>query len=280
MGLTLNEIKRYSRQLVLPDFGSVEQRRLKNSKIAITGAGGLGCPTATYLTLAGIGTIHIIDMDRVDLTNLNRQFLYSPADVGKPKAELAAAKLGEVNPEITIEGITERITYDNAFDLLKGYDAIVDGTDNFPVRYAVNDAAMVNGIPLFHGAVLMYEGRAMSIIPKESACFRCAFPSPPPAGMVPTCREAGVVGSLTGLIGSIQSTEAIRFLAGHEIGLRDRLLIINGDTMDFQKVKLRRRDDCTACGPTFVPRPVDEVCEVEEGETEQVAAAAAGARRQ
>ncbi len=259
--LSLEEIKRYSRQLVLPDFGSKEQHRLKKAKVAVTGAGGLGCPTATYLTLAGIGEIHIFDMDKIELTNLNRQFLYSPSDVGKSKAKLAAKKLGAVNPSIKLEGIEERITYDNAFDLLKGYDAIVDGTDNFPVRYAVNDAAAVNRIPLFHGAVLMYEGRAMSIIPGESACFRCVFPSPPPLGMVPTCREAGVIGSLVGLIGSIQSTEAIRYLAGHELGLKDRLLIVNGDTMDFQKLKIKRRSDCTACGPTFVPMPVDEACD-------------------
>ncbi|MEE8168214.1 MAG: HesA/MoeB/ThiF family protein [Candidatus Hydrothermarchaeales archaeon] len=273
MGLTLDEIKRYSRQLVLPNFGSVEQHKLKNAKVAITGAGGLGCPIATYLTLAGVGRIHIIDMDEVDLTNLNRQFLYLPEDVGKPKAELAAERLTEVNPEIEIEGIMERITYDNAFDLLKGYDAVVDGTDNFPVRYAVNDAAVVNNIPLFHGAVLMYEGRAMSIIPKETACFRCVFPAPPPAGMVPTCREAGVVGSMVGLIGSIQSMEAIRYLVGHEIALKDRLLIVNGDTMDFQKVLLKRRSDCTACGDTFVSKPVDEVCETNaEIQTSQVEA--------
>jgi adenylyltransferase/sulfurtransferase len=260
-GLTLDEIKRYSRQLVLPDFGSREQHRLKEAKVAITGAGGLGCPTATYLTLAGVGEIHIIDMDNVELNNLNRQFLYDLEDVGKPKATTAAEKLSKVNPSIKVEGIVERITYDNAFDLLNDFDAIVDGTDNFPVRYAVNDAAAVNKIPVFHGAALMYEGRAMSIIPGESACFRCVFPSPPPVGMVPTCREAGVVGSTVGLIGSIQSTEAIRHLAGHEVALKNRLLVVNADTMDFQKLKVKRREDCTACGETFVPMPVDEACD-------------------
>ncbi len=260
-GLTLDEIKRYSRQLVLPDFGSREQHRLRDAKIAVTGAGGLGCPTATYLTLAGVGEIHIFDMDKIELNNLNRQFLYSPDDVGKHKAKIAAEKLGQINPSIKVEGINEMITYDNAFDLLKGYDAIVDGTDNFPVRYAVNDSAAVNKVPVFHGAVLMYEGRATSIIPGESACFRCVFPTPPPVGMVPTCREAGVIGSLVGLIGSIQSTEAIRYLAGQEVALKNRLLIINGDTMDFQKLKIQRRSDCTACGDTFVAQPVDEACD-------------------
>jgi adenylyltransferase/sulfurtransferase len=269
MGLNLNEIKRYSRQLVLPDFGSRQQNRLKKAKVAVTGGGGLGCPISTYLTLSGVGEIHIIDMDRVEMSNLNRQFLYTPADVGKSKAELAAARLAEVNPEIRLEGITERITYENAFDLLKGYDAVVDGTDNFPVRYAVNDACAVNGHPLFHGAVLMYEGRATSIIPGETACFRCAFPNPPPAGMVPTCREAGVMGSMVGLIGSIQALETVRYLAGLEIGLKNRLLVVNVDTMEFEKIKLRRREDCTACGDSFVARPVEEICETRRMEDEQ-----------
>jgi len=261
MSLSLDEIKRYSRQLVLPDFGSMEQRRLGDAKIAITGAGGLGCPTSTYLTLAGVGRIDIIDMDKVDLTNLNRQFLYGPSDIGKVKAEASAKVLGKVNPHIEINGINEKITYENAFNLLKGYDAVVDGTDNFPVRYAVNDACAVNKVPLFHGAVLMYEGRATSIIPGKTACFRCIFPDAPPAGMVPTCREAGVIGSMTGLIASIQAMEAVRYIVGHEIGLKNRLLIVNADTMDFYKVKLTRREDCTACGDTFVPSPVNEVCE-------------------
>lgn len=261
MSLSLEEIKRYSRQLVLPDFGSMEQRRLKEAKVAVTGAGGLGCPTSTYLTLAGVGRIDIIDMDKVDLTNLNRQFLYGPKEVGRVKAEAAAEVLRKVNPHIEINAINQKVTYENAFELLKGYDAVVDGTDNFPVRYAVNDACAVNKIPLFHGAVLMYEGRATSIVPGETACFRCIFPDAPPAGMVPTCREAGVVGSMTGLIGSIQALEAVRYLAGLDIGLKNRLLIVNADTMDFYKVKLKRREDCTACGEEFVPRPVDEVCE-------------------
>jgi adenylyltransferase/sulfurtransferase len=261
MGLSLDEIKRYSRQLVLPDFGSREQNRLKNAKVAVTGAGGLGCPVSTYLTVAGIGEIVLFDMDEVDLTNLNRQFLYTPQDVGKKKAELAAKKLNDINPEIDVSAVTERVTYDNAFDLLKGFDAVVDGTDNFPVRYAVNDACAVNKVPLFHGAVLMYEGRAISIIPGETACFRCVFPEAPPAGMVPTCREAGVFGVMTGLVGSIQTSEALRYLAGMEIALKDTLLVINTDTMDFNKIKVKRREDCTACGETFVSKPVAEVCE-------------------
>ncbi len=256
MGLSLDEIKRYSRQLVLPDFGSREQNRLKKAKVAITGAGGLGCPVSTNLALAGVGELVLFDMDEVDLTNLNRQFLYTPKDVGKKKAELAAKRLGELNPEIDVSAVTEMITYDNAFDLLKGFDAVVDGTDNFPVRYAVNDACAVNKVPLFHGAVLMFEGRAISIIPDETACFRCIFPEAPPAGMVPTCREAGVFGSMTALVGSIQASEATRYLAGMDIGLKNTLLVINADTMDFQKINIHKKEDCTACGKEFIPKPV------------------------
>lgn len=258
--MNLNEIKRYSRQLILPDFGTREQLRLKKSKVAVTGAGGLGSPVATYLTLAGVGEIHIFDFDRVEMSNLNRQFLYTPRDIGKPKVRVAAERLSSINPEIKIEAVEEKITYDNAFDLLKGYDAIVDGTDNFAVRYAVNDAAVVNGIPLFHGAGLMYEGRVMSIIPKETACYRCVFPEPPPPGTVPTCREAGILGSVTGIVGSIQATETIRYLAGLDIGLKNKLLIINADIMSFDVVNLRRRENCSACGKEFIPKPVEEVC--------------------
>jgi adenylyltransferase/sulfurtransferase len=259
--MNLNEIKRYSRQLVLPDFGSKEQRMLKNAKVAIAGAGALGCPSATYLALAGVGKIDIIDMDMLEITNLNRQFLYRMADLKKPKAEVAANTLREINPEIEIKGIVKKITYENAFDLLKNYDAVIDGTDNFPARYAINDACAVNKVPLFHGAVLMHEGRVMSIIPGITACFRCAFPEPPPPGTVPTCREAGVFGALTGIIGSIQAFEAIRHLAGKEIALKDVLLVVSADSMEFEKVKLKRRNECSACGRKFVAKPVLEVCE-------------------
>ncbi len=260
--MNLNEIKRYSRQLILQDFGTKEQGKLKRAKVAVTGAGGLGSPISTYLTLAGVGEIHIFDMDNVELSNLNRQFLYTPEDEGKPKIEIAAKRLQEINPEIKVEGINEKITYDNAFDILKDYDAIVDGTDNFAVRYAVNDSAVVNKIPLFHGAALMYEGRVMSIIPKDTACFRCVFPEAPPQGTIPTCREAGILGSVTGIVGSIQATEAIRYLAGLEIGLKNKLLIINTDIMSFDVVNIRRREDCTSCGEKFIPKPVEDVCEV------------------
>lgn len=265
MGLNLNEIKRYSRQLVLQDMGAREQNRLKDAKVAVTGAGGLGCPVSTNLALAGVGEIDIFDMDKVELSNFNRQFLYTPGDIGKPKAKMAAKRLSAVNPEIKVNALEEMITYDNAFDLLKGYDAVIDGTDNFPVRYAVNDACTVNKTPLFHGAVLMYEGRITTIIPDETACFRCAFPHPPPAGSVPTCREAGVFGAMTGIVGSIQSLEAIRYLAGLEPSLKNTLLIVNADYSIYDKIKLRKRDDCTACGETFIPQPVDYNCEVVEG---------------
>ena len=256
MGLSLDEVKRYSRQLELPDFGSREQNRLKRAKVAVTGAGGLGCPVSTYLALAGVGKITLMDMDEVDLTNLNRQFLYDTDDIGKQKVEQAAKRLTKKNPEIDVSAINGKITYDNAFDLLKGYDAVVDCMDNFPGRYAVNDACAVNKVPLFHGAVLMDEGRAISVIPGETACFRCVFPEAPPATLVP--KGSGIIGAFAGLIGTIQAIETIRYLTGQEISLKNTLLVVNADTMEFQKINARKRDDCTACGETFVPSPVEE----------------------
>lgn len=260
MGLSLTEIKRYSRQLILPDFGSREQNRLKAAKVLITGAGGIGCPAAINLALAGVGQIDIVDKDDVELTNLNRQFLFTPEDVGKPKAARAAEVLRKLNPEIEVNGIQKDITYENAFDFIKDYDAVVDGTDNFPVRYAINDACMKNKIPLFHSAVLMYESRVTSIIPGESACFRCIFPEAPPAGLVPSCREGGVIAPTIGVAAAIQSMECIRYLAGLPISLKNKLLIINVDTSDFTKLNIKRNESCTACGPEFVPKPVAEVC--------------------
>jgi len=260
MGLSLTEIKRYSRQLILPDFGSVEQNKLKGAKVLVTGAGGIGCPVSVFLAAAGVGQIDLVDKDKIELNNLNRQFLYTPEDVGKEKAEQAAKVLQEFNPDIKVKGIGLEITYDNAFDLVKGYDAVVDGTDNFPVRYAINDACVKNKVPLFHSAVLMYEGRATSIIPGETACFRCIFPEAPPAGLVPSCREGGIISPVIGLAASIQALECIRYLAGLPISLKNKLLIINAETTDFTKLNIKRNENCTACGPVFIPNPVAEVC--------------------
>lgn len=259
MELTPEELERYKRNLALPDFGEKEQIRLKGAKVAITGAGGLGSPVSTYLALAGVGNIAMIDMDKVDLTNLNRQFLYNTEDIGKQKAELAAKRLNDKNPEIDVSTISDKITYDNAFDMLKGYDAVVDCMDNFPGRYAVNDACAANKVPLFHGAVLIYEGRAISIIPDETACFRCVFPEAPPSTLVP--KDTGILGPVAGLIGTIQAIETLRYLAGLEIALKNTLLIVNADTMDFNKINVKKRDDCTACGRVFVPKPIAEVSE-------------------
>lgn len=259
MELTPEERERYARNLALPEFGEREQLRLKSAKVAITGAGGLGSPVSTYLTAAGVGNITLMDMDVVDLTNLNRQFLYNTDDVGKQKVETAVKRLSDKNPDIEVDAINGKITYDNAFDLLKGYDAVVDCMDNFPGRYAVNDACAANKVPLFHGAVLMDEGRAISIIPEETACFRCAFPEAPPPSLVP--KGTGILGAVAGLIGTIQAIETIRYLAGQEISLKNTLLIVNADTMDFNKINIKKRDDCTACGKVFVPKPVLEASE-------------------
>jgi len=221
----------------------------------------IGCQNIQIIDLGGktMGTTYSISIVNQSNNTVNVQLFKEQID----SVLLEISNIFSTYIENSeINGINKKITYDNAFKILKGYDAVVDGTDNFSVRYAVNDACMVNKIPVFHGAVLMYEGRATSIIPEKTACFRCIFPEAPPQGLVPTCREAGVIGSMTGLIGSIQAMETVRYIVGHKIGLLNRLLIVNADTMDFYKVKIVRREDCTACGSTFVPKPVDEVCEI------------------
>jgi len=261
--LSLTELKRYSRQLILPNFGAREQRRLKAAKVVVTGAGGIGCPVLLYLAASGVGHITIIDGDNIELTNLNRQFLYTPADVGKPKAEVAVERIRAFNPAIAVKPIVESIDYDNAFSLLKGFDAVIDGTDNFEARYTINDAAVANNTPLFHAAVLQYEGRAFTVIPRKSACLRCMFPHIPPPGSVPTCREAGVLGSVIGVLAGVQATEAIKHLAGLGASLANRMIIFDGRTMSFDELRFKRRPDCTACGEKgFTPSPVrQEACE-------------------
>ncbi|MEM3030204.1 MAG: HesA/MoeB/ThiF family protein [Candidatus Micrarchaeia archaeon] len=264
MPLSLTELKRYSRQLILPNFGAREQRRLKNARVVVTGAGGIGCPVLLNLAASGVGSITIIDSDSIDLTNLNRQFLFTPADVGRPKAVVAAERIRAFNPDIEVRPVVKVIDYSNAFDLLKGFDAIIDGTDNFAARYAINDAAVLNRTPLFHAAVLQYEGRVFTVIPGKSACLRCAFPVIPPKGSIPTCREAGVLGSVISVLAGIQATEAIKHLAGQGARLTDRMLVFDGRTMSFDEFRFRRRRECSACGQKgFTSSPVyQEVCDI------------------
>ena len=263
--LSLNEMKRYARHLILPNFGAKEQRKLKASKVIVTGAGGIGSPLLLYLAAVGVGNIIIIDSDKVEASNLNRQILYKTSDIGKPKARIACERLSEFNPEIKLDYIEERITYENAFDLLKDAHAIADGTDNFAARYSINDAAMKNRIPLFHAAAVRYEGRAFTAIPQQSACLRCIFPNIPPEGVIPTCREAGILGAVVGVVASVQAIEVIKHLAGLGASLLNRVLIFDARDMIFDYFKVKRNPNCTACGEVFKPAPITggEVCEID-----------------
>jgi sulfur-carrier protein adenylyltransferase/sulfurtransferase len=246
---TEEQVQRYSRHIILPNIGGKGQRRLLDGSVLVIGAGGLGSPVAMYLAAAGVGKLGIVDFDRVDVTNLQRQILHTTADVGRPKVESAVEHLRAINPTIEIVGHDTLLYSTNVFDVMDGYDVIVDGTDNFPVRYLVNDATQFLGKPLVYGSIYQFEGQASVFMPgQETPCYRCLFPSPPPPGTVPSCAEGGVFGVLPGFIGSVQATEAIKILTGEGVTLEGRLLLYDALTMDVQEVKIRWDADCPVCG--------------------------------
>lgn len=245
---TEDEIKRYSRHILLPEVGGKGQKKINEARVLMVGAGGLGAPIAYYLAAAGVGKIGIVDGDHVELSNLQRQIIHSTQDLGKSKAVSAQETMIEMNPGIEVITYTERLSSSNVFDIIEGYDIVVDGSDNFPTRYLVNDACVLTGKPLSHGAVYRFHGQAMTIVPGEGPCYRCLFREPPPPGMVATCEEAGVLGVLPGLIGLIQATEVLKLILGVGKGLIGRLLNYEGLEMEFQTVKVRRDPDCPVCG--------------------------------
>ena len=245
--LTPYQVERYSRHIIMPQVGSNGQRKLLDAKVLIIGAGGLGSPVAIYLTLAGVGTIGIVDFDTVDVTNLQRQILHYDKDVGRRKVESATETLKAYNPDVTVITHEEPITSDNAMEIIAGYDVVVNGADNFPARYLVNDAAYLSNKPLVDGSILIFDGQTTVFIPGQG-CYRCLFPEPPPPGEVPSCAEAGVLGMLPGLVGSIQATETVKLIMGVGESLSGRLLLIDGLDMDFTTVKLRRNPECPLCG--------------------------------
>ena len=247
--LTPEQVERYSRHIIMPQVGSTGQLKLINSKVLIVGAGGLGSPSAVYLALAGVGTVGIVDFDVVDLSNLQRQILHHNDDVGKRKVISAQEAIKAYNPDINIQVHEEMITSENAFDLISQYDIVINGADNFPARYLVNDACYLLKKPLVDGSILIFDGQATVYIP-GSGCYRCLFPTPPPPGAVPNCAEAGVVGALTGLVGSIQAVETLKLILEIGDSLVSRLLLIDGLAMDFRTVKLRRNPSCPLCGDT------------------------------
>jgi molybdopterin/thiamine biosynthesis adenylyltransferase/rhodanese-related sulfurtransferase len=242
------EIARYSRHLIMPEVAMAGQKKLKAAKILLIGAGGLGSPLGLYLAAAGIGRIGIVDFDVVDFSNLQRQVLHSTADVGRNKIDSAAERLRGINPEIEIETYEMHITSQNALDLMRPYDIVIDGTDNFPTRYLVNDACVLLGKPNIYGSIFRFEGQASVFSPPAGPCYRCLFAEPPPPGMVPSCAEGGVLGILPGVIGCIQATEAIKLILGNGKPLIGRLLLYDALEMKFREIKIKRDPNCPICG--------------------------------
>jgi molybdopterin-synthase adenylyltransferase len=248
MTLSESELERYSRQLVLPEWSGEAQERLKSATAIVVGAGALGSPAATYLVAAGVGHLGIVDEDVVELSNLHRQPLHFTPDVGRQKAENAALKLGVLNPDVQVDPYPVRLDEQNAPAIVMGADVVVDCSDSFATRYAVNDACCAQRVPLVEAGVLGFDGLVLSIKPGESACYRCAFPTEPPAGSVPSCREAGVLGATAGIVGSIQALEAIKLITGVGEPLVDRILQLDACGMEQTIVSTTRRADCPACG--------------------------------
>ncbi|MGI9044819.1 MAG: molybdopterin-synthase adenylyltransferase MoeB [Gemmatimonadaceae bacterium] len=255
--LTGDELRRYGRHLVLPQVGTDGQRRLKQSRVLLVGAGGLGSPAALYLAAAGVGTIGLVDFDVVDITNLQRQVIHGTRDVGRPKLDSASDRIRDVNPHVHVEQFDTALTSANALGIAEGFDVIVDGTDNFPTRYLVNDTCVLLGKPNAFGSVLRFEGQASVFATDDGPCYRCLFREPPPPGLVPTCAEGGVLGVLPGIIGSIQATETIKLLIGAGDSLAGRLLLVDALTMEFRTIKLRRDPECPACGTREITELID-----------------------
>lgn len=247
-GFTEEQIRRYSRQIILPQVGGKGQRKLLDSKVLLIGAGGLGSPAGLYLAAAGVGTLGFVDSDVVDLSNLHRQVLHQTDDVGRPKTESAAGTIQALNPDVEIILHQERLTSENALEIFEPYDVIVDGSDNFPTKYLANDACVFLGKPLVLGAVFQFDGQASVFLPGEGPCYRCLFPQPPPPGAVPSCQEAGVFGAVPGVIGCIQATETIKLLLGLEGTLVGRFLVFDALSMDFMEVEMERNPQCPVCG--------------------------------
>jgi molybdopterin/thiamine biosynthesis adenylyltransferase/rhodanese-related sulfurtransferase len=248
VSLSKEEVLRYSRHLIMPEVGMDGQLKLKSGKVLCIGTGGLGAPLGVYLAAAGVGRIGLVDFDTVDLTNLQRQILFSTTDVGRPKIEAAADRLRSMNPEIQIDTFETRLTSENALDLFKDYDIIVDGTDNFPTRYLVNDACVLLGKPNVYGSIFRFEGQVSIFGAPGGPCYRCLYPEPPPPGLVPSCAEGGVLGVLPGIVGSIQAAETLKLIIGKGEPLIGRLLLFDALAMRFRELKLRKNPECPVCG--------------------------------
>jgi molybdopterin/thiamine biosynthesis adenylyltransferase len=248
MEFTDDQITRYSRHILLPEVGGKGQKKIAQSRILIVGAGGLGSPAALYLAAAGVGTIGLIDSDVVDLSNLQRQVIHHTPDIGRPKVVSAKEKIQSLNPDVNVLMYEERLTAKNALKIIHEYDVVIDGVDNFPAKFLINDACFFADRPLVHGGILRFDGRVTTIIPRQSACYRCVFKAPPPPGLVASCQEAGVIGVLAGIIGTLQATEALKLVLKVGRLLTDRMLDFDARRTAFREIKIRRNPNCPLCG--------------------------------
>ena len=266
--LTSAELQRYSRHLTLPAVGVDGQRRLKAARVLIVGAGGLGSPTALYLAAAGVGTLGLVDFDVVDVTNLQRQILHGSSGIGRSKLDSARERLHDINPHVTIETHAVQLTSANALDILKSYDIVIDGTDNFATRYLINDACVLLNKPNVYGSIFRFDGQASVFAPADGPCYRCLYPEPPPPGMVPSCAEGGVFGVLPGLVGTIQATETLKLILGLGESLAGRLLLVDALSMQFRTVRISRDPLCPACGTRTLTALIDydEFCAPQSAE--------------
>jgi adenylyltransferase/sulfurtransferase len=246
--LSNDEVLRYSRHLIMPEVGMEGQQKLKAARVLCIGTGGLGSPLALYLAAAGVGTIGLVDFDVVDFTNLQRQIIHFTSDVGRPKLESAKEKIGAINPFVNVQTFNTKLSSENALQIFTDFDIIIDGTDNFPTRFLVNDACVFTGKPNVYGSIFRFEGQASVFAAKDGPCYRCLYPEPPPPGLVPSCAEGGVLGILPGLVGVIQATEAIKLILGSGDSLIGRLLLVDALGMKFRELKLRKNPDCVVCG--------------------------------
>jgi thiazole biosynthesis adenylyltransferase ThiF len=275
MNLNHDQIKRYSRHILLPEVGVEGQKKLLAAKVLVVGAGGLGCPISLYLAAAGVGTIGLVDFDTVDASNLQRQVLFTTEDVGKPKVEAAAKRLKALNPDVTINTYAVALKSDNIMDILKDYDMIIDGTDNFPTRYLTNDAAVLSGKPNVYGSIFRFEGQVTVFKTPEGPCYRCLYPEPPPPGEVPSCAEGGVMGAMVGTIGAIQATEAIKLITGAGKPAVGKFVIYNSLDVNFRVLKLHKDPECPVCGKNPTVKALidyEQFCgmKVEDTQTKEV----------
>lgn len=249
MDFTDEQIERYSRHLILSEVGVEGQEKISKAKVLVIGAGGLGAPALLYLAAAGVGTLGIVDGDVVDLTNLQRQVIHFTQDVGKPKVDSAAEKIARLNPNVEVRAHRDLATSKNMMALIEEYDFIIDGTDNFPAKFLINDACVLVRKPFSHAGILQFVGQTMTVLPGQSACYRCVFSEPPPPDTVPSCAQAGVLGAIAGVFGTLQATEALKYIIGKGDLLTDRLMVFDALEMKFRNVRINVNPECRVCGP-------------------------------